>query len=301
LSNWERARKDINIELCMVVKGWRLMRLPELEGQRLALLSQNELSVALASLVGSLSPTGETARIFRNETITPSQTRATDYKNAKRTLLSAQAISPNAQSDQGILSMDPSQRGQRIGWSGPTPIGQVVKLEPQSVYDNAPNSAVIIYGFRQTRKARFQLTAIERESVSAQQTVDRVFVSANNSPIMLADGSALSIQVFRVPPGKWFVQGGYFNYDNCMGAPVFEAKAGSVTYMGTFDIRADKYVVDLNPQLVEGRLSPSLSTFSIAQWQNGYTYTCRQMLLYATEFEGFPFVEGYSWGSKANK
>ncbi|EGF93227.1 hypothetical protein ABI_16670 [Asticcacaulis biprosthecium C19] len=38
-----------------------------------------------------------------------------------------------------------------------------------------------------------------------------------------------------------------------------------------------------------------------AAWVNGYTYACRQMLMYALEFNGFPFAPGYHWGLAAGR
>ena len=67
------------VENCMLVRGWRAVRLPEPEGAEVAALSGPELAARLAPWIGAAAPHGEIVRTFGNEAGHP-----TAYKTASR-------------------------------------------------------------------------------------------------------------------------------------------------------------------------------------------------------------------------
>ncbi|MFP1133372.1 hypothetical protein, partial [Asticcacaulis sp. W401b] len=114
-----------------------------------------------------------------------------------------------------------------------------------------------------------------------------------------SDGSLLSTRSILVPSGLWYVQGGGLNLDNCLGAPFFEAADGASIYLGTFDLTSDKMSINMDTTSIGQALSGKPIKLVQAHWVNGYTYPCRQLSMYALEFDGFPFANGYQWGSRA--
>src|SRR5205085_12078204 len=58
-----------NVENCMFVRWWRVIRLPDGVGEALAALPQPERSARLAGMVGATTLQGEVVRSFGNEAI----------------------------------------------------------------------------------------------------------------------------------------------------------------------------------------------------------------------------------------
>lgn len=107
--------------------------------------------------------------------------------------------------------------------------------------------------------------------------------------------------IFAVPPGKWRLAG-HRGVDPCMGAPSFEVAAGEAVFLGAFDFNATPFApaLDMGPARTALNADPGLSNrLRPAHWVNGSTAYCRGWYLYALEFDGFPFEDGYVWGSRS--
>ncbi|OYU51803.1 MAG: hypothetical protein CFE27_09990 [Alphaproteobacteria bacterium PA1] len=300
-AHWEGARKDINIEHCMVAKGWQLVRLPDEEGERLAKLPRNELVQALSPYVSAEQPKGEIVRTWKNETIYQSTLIGKSPEPAKRTLLSALAISADNPEIPGITSIHEvtrkeaheARKRQHIFGIKTNKLVEATALQPGQVR--------LIYSVRSSKKKRQILTFIERSDPSDPMGSNFFGVFGERDALPLPDGTFLSHRSVLVPAGLWFVQGPLVNLDNCLGAPSFEAKDGTTAYLGTFDTTTDKIGVSMDMTMINEALSQSGIGATPVQWQNGFTYPCRQTLMYALEFEGFPFLENYKWGSQGRK
>lgn len=300
-SNWEGARKDINIEHCMVAKGWRLVRLPDHEGESLAKLPRNELAQALAPYVTAEQPRGEVVRSWENALIYQSTIVARSPERAKRKLLSALAMSPTNPEISGIKSIDPETR--KLAHEARKK-QHIFGIKTNKLLDATalkPGQARLIYSVKSSKKKPQIFAFLERSDNSDPMSNNFFGVASDRETLPLPDGTFLSHRSILVPAGIWFVQGALVNLDNCLGAPSFEVGEGMTAYLGTFDTTADKMNVSMEMTMLNEALAQSAMKVTPVQWRNGFTYPCRQTLMYALEFEGFPFNESYKWGSQARK
>lgn len=67
----ERA-ENTHFQNCMVSQGWRVVRLENTVGRRMARMRQPELAAQLAPMIAAAEPEGEVARAFANDLTTPS-------------------------------------------------------------------------------------------------------------------------------------------------------------------------------------------------------------------------------------
>ncbi|MES1196805.1 MAG: hypothetical protein ABUL58_07665, partial [Steroidobacter sp.] len=89
----------------------------------------------------------------------------------------------------------------------------------------------------------------------------------------------------------------------CLGAPAFETHAGDIIYGGSFDLSAEQFSPDLALEPVKQWLldKPFDSEKIVpAAYTNGWTSSCSGAAIYAIEFAGAPFKDGYTWGSAAS-
>ena len=300
MDGWDRARRDINIEHCMVAKGWRLVRLLPEEGERLSKLSQKDLAAALTLYVSAEQPQGEIVRTWRNEGIYQSTITAKDPQAAKRKLLSVAAISPDSPVIKGITSIDPAARLQAQQVLNKQYINGIrtTKLT-ESPTVVRPNQSLLMFSIRSKSKKRHISTFLELSDPTGPMSRHFFGVIAEKEFQTLSDGTFITHGSVVVPSGTWFVQGARHNMDYCLGAPYFEAKDGASVYLGTFDATGDKLTVNTDKAAIEQKLGGRIANLETAQWKNGFTYPCSQMSMYALEFDGFPFAEGYLWGSQA--
>lgn len=116
------------------------------------------------------------------------------------------------------------------------------------------------------------------------------------------DGSWL---IRAVPPGEYRLsQMDVIPLYFCLGSPAFKLEKGEIIYAGTFDLSATVMGPDLTMEPVRAVLagSPYAERIKPASYVNGTTSNCLgSASIYAIEFQDFPFVEGYEWGSKAKK
>jgi hypothetical protein len=291
LSGWEQARKNINIEHCMVSKGWRLVRLAPDEGARLAQLSQKDLAAALQPYISSQFPKGEIVRIWRNEEIYRSTIIASSPRNAIREVLSISAISPNNPILNGISNIDIKTNNEVLQLFKPVALRDAVMP--------GPGQSLLIYTLRAKEKFKFPIFYLQQESLENKKNVGVFGLYAPKTFSVQSDGYLIANLAVLVPSGIWYVQGQPIHLDNCLGAPAFNAESESKVYLGTFDVTGDKVRVDTNADAVNHILPASIMA-TPAKWVNGYTYPCRQMSMYALEFDGFPFLPEYKWGSRAH-
>ena len=62
-----RGAAASGLENCMVVRGWRVVKLPDAEGQVLAKLPAADLTARLAPWVGATTPHGDVVRVWGND------------------------------------------------------------------------------------------------------------------------------------------------------------------------------------------------------------------------------------------
>jgi hypothetical protein len=86
----------------------------------------------------------------------------------------------------------------------------------------------------------------------------------------------------------------------CLGSPSFEVKAGEVVYAGQLDMKQDRLVPNFALEPVTAWLAGAKAAARLrpAGYTNGSRGTCAPNSIYALEFEGAPFEQGYVLGSK---
>ncbi len=285
-----------NIENCMVVHGWRVMRLPDAEGADLAQLPQQELILRMAPWIGGNTPHGDIIRAWDNDLI-----RSSAYGGTKAAFLEQGQLSWKIDSNKIAFPSEVTQAKQFGGG----------KLDPQwrrRPYQSAkapemsnvpPGSAMIIVRLE-------GLTMKNAGGIS----FSRMGETPEESPSVRDHAPDLfEVQTFSktdnwfiiaVPPGRWRILG-FWPVNLCLGSPAFDVKAGDVIYAGAFNMSSQNIAPDLTLDPVKTYLSgtPFSSAVQPAAYVNGSLGKCFQTRFYAYEVKGAPFLPGYSLGSMA--
>jgi hypothetical protein len=288
LSGWSRAAADIDVELCMVVRGWRLVRLDDETGRRLARLDQARLAAELAPWVSASSPPGEIVRTFNNDAAYRDTIQDRSPQNASRVLLSQLAIGANVERPAQAVVWAPSQGGRVIA---PT--------ELATLHDVPAGEALVLVALSGPSSLRAGVS-FGRE-VADEQSQEAFQADLHGSPT-IGRGAVGRLFAFLVPAGRWRILAARSNTFFCLGAPSFEAPSRAVVFAGAFDLGAAKFAPDMSIETIhrDAPIWPAgLADAQAAQWENGATSHCAVTLIgpdYALEFDGFPYRPGYVWG-----
>jgi len=290
-----------NIENCMLVKGWRVVRVSEEEGASLAAMAPADLSQKLAPWIGADAPHGEVTRVWTNE--------------AARGSVKRFAIRPDHKDD-GSLSLD--ALGKKISW-GARPAYQPpksVKLDPiwpkkplkPEQFATAPaGSAIVIIGVANGGHNGLALKFMR------DGDDPKVFPSTvDHAPDVMFTGigpiwkRGKNINALAVPPGRWRLAGlsdGLVTLNFCWGAPSFEVKAGEVVYAGSFGIDSEDLGPDLDlaPAAALVGSQPAAAKLRAAAYFNGDVSACGDTGMAALEVTGAPYLPGYVWGGARGK
>lgn len=269
----------------MVVRGWRVVRLPEQEGQGLAALSRTDLAARLAVWVGAVSPHGEIARVWANEAARPDSIMAQSPQGARQTQLSIQVMDPAAPKPARPIE------AAAYPWSGR--VSTLKPLTPAEIANPPKDLAIVVVQVSRTPGDRRQGFSFDLEGGTGGKLGTEEFFE-----IYPGRGASSVIEAYAVPAGRWRLFGFGALFDYCLGAPSARIKAGDVVFFGNFSLPPEGITANMslepaaahlaaNPDLV-GRLQP-------ASWVNGDTYPCRFWHPYALELRGFPYEPGYDW------
>lgn len=292
-----------NIENCMVIRGWRVIRVNGEAEVALSDLSREALTERLATLVGSADPVGQIARQWGNDAAAP---------DSKKGGMPGFTVGLSLS-----LKVTPIEGEFLERLSAPKPPPQLVNFREAFITKSTPldqvasrpaGSAVIIVTLRGRRKSNDTRMSLGRSPI------DRVAVaSVADGPIAMllllgrgisrpASGTREETFVMVVPPGRWTLGGVGELVSFCMGAPAFEARAGEVIYAGAFDFDTPGLGPDMADAGIRAFLMAQAPEAAVAMrgasWINGETYTCAGAGMYALEFPAFPFREGYVPGGE---
>jgi hypothetical protein len=306
----DHTGRMVNVENCMVVKGWRVVALDPAEGASLAALDNKVKEDRLKDWVGAAEPHGAVVRTFANDAIDDLATGMFDKaKHSANTALSTDAVLNEPKDQKKAEAPDPKPED--------VPLPSMKKsarppkpLKPDQLGGIPADSALIVVNIEGAgamaltfeRVGPDEHTPAWVDGRPASFTVAqpaKAFAKAGQSP-----GTAVA---FAVPPGRWRLAtwtGGLFTVSLCMGAPAFDVAAGEVVYAGSFNPngKGEPFgpMMGLEPAKA---LFPSLSGLSDkvrdANYVNGVTGACGGAYLYALEIPGQPFVDGYAMGSRA--
>jgi hypothetical protein len=248
-----------NVENCMVVKRWWVVRLPDEEGAQLAALSQSELSNHLATLVGAPSPEGEVIRKWANDAAaweTKTFPRRSRFKEKPSLSLRAFLL-PNLKTMGVQRAIIPKPE---------KPIGPV-----RSPITSIPAG----YGVVVARVSKpLKLLIIARTS-SGSELLDYPELQSNRIEIGGdKPQNSAGFATYLIPKGRW-TWIGMSTVRFCLGAPSFELGDGEVLFLGsfgngrvlpTFDVSSSDSAVAAEYSLASG-MKPT-------EYRNGTTFQC---------------------------
>lgn len=290
--------RAVRVENCMLLRGWRAVRLPDAEGARLAALAPAELISRMQPLIGVEQPPGEIVRSFANEALHPGA-----YKTASRpaqpskTQLSLklyatyQAASPMAIESAPTAVLDPA-------W--PT-----APLKLKDLGEKPSEAGLIVVRVTGISNKFGTGVTFSREGPSPDQPAS---IADRRPDIMRATIGFMSAKkegnwfVLAVPPGRWRIASSGF-VDYCLGSPSFEVKAGDGVYAGTFHLEGPDLSPDLDLAPAQAFMASVLTArLHAAEYRNGSRQACSgSMVTYGLEFPERPFAPDYKWGSLAKK
>jgi len=301
-SAYHRGAVASALENCMVVHGWRVVRVPDAEGVALSKLSAADLAKTLDPWVGAADPHGKVVRVWGNDAANSAygrySIRPAHTNNGQLSLL--EATSGDLHQFEVAASPIVSQRGAL------DPKWPKKPLTPETLNAAPDGSTVImvqIKGLSMHNGIGIFFNRVGDDKDIFPSRTDHgpdAILAAKGTLFAHKDGDMF---VVAVPPGVWriYSMGLAPTLNFCLGSPSFTAVAGQVVYAGSFDLGA----ADIGPNL---DLAPAKAWFGAAHpnqdirpavYTNGSRFLCGGNHIYALEVKGAPFAPGYVWGSAA--
>jgi hypothetical protein len=277
------AQFAANLENCMVVRGWEVVRLDEAEGKATAALPQPQQSAALASWVGAAQPHGLVVRRY-------APIAAIGWNNELDQDHGPWSLSLTA----GIhdLSNLVTDTAKPANWRA-LQIGEAKTVV-------APAASAIVVRIMATAQAETSWTFVRLDETPAGANLPGLtaFTVARQSK----EAAGAKTYVISAPPGHWRLQG-VRTASFCLGGPSFDVGAGEAVFAGAFDA-SSPYAPDLDMGPARAELGDAALAARLkpAQWTNGETFPCgvmRPAAIYALEIPDAPFAPNYQAGSRA--
>lgn len=279
-----------NVENCMVVKGWDVVKLDDAEGKRIAGLDEVTKAATLAPWIGAETPTGSIVRRYQplREAVAGG-IRIGDFGDRARNSLSVASDLSNIMQTR-TRPFDPK-------WAE-----KWVHDMDQADYKKVPDgaTAIVVRGLCAKGCGWMRFILLLDPSNPAQPPHDVVY----ELPTRFLNATVLDeTHVFLVPPGHWRM-GSLGGFNLCMGGPAFDIAPGEAVFIGTFDGRKlyDAPDLDVTPAKqalgdtgIARRLKP-------ANYVNGGSFSCdasTMPIIYVQEYLGLPFEKDYALGSRA--
>jgi len=289
-----RLGRDVNLENCMVAKGWRVVSVDPASGAALLAESRSDRLAKIAGWVGDEAPHGVVVRTFDNEALYA----ATPVFAAAQPRGQRLDVDPESPPTPQFVQLDPDDP--TANSTEPYSVHRVKPLRPETIRPPGPDSGLIAISMGGSGSFRlvFERVDAHGRQVSDGETDD--FTVAQSQP-----DTAGQVRVYAVPAGHWRIaamaQGPYL-VNFCLGAPDFYLAPSQVIYAGAFDPLAPTRAPNMD--LAAGKAafpqgSRLAETLRPADWRNGSVGRCRGAYLYALEFPGRPFAEDYHMGSMA--
>ena len=289
----------VRVENCMLVRGWRVVRLPQSQGDEVQRLSPEVLASRMAPWIGEPTPPGDIVRVWANEAAHPRQITLASRPAApgkEQLSLRLYDSAPAHQSDPPLPVVTPADVTLDPRWS-------MKPLKGAEIAAPASGAGVILVRVKGISNHYGIGMVLARAGPTPETPPSKVDHATNalfagvGWAFAKADGNWFA---FVAPPGRWRI-GGYGFLNLCLGAPSFELREGDVIYAGTFDLAGE----DFGPDLALGPASdylrgPARERLKPAVYQNGARGDCRGISVpYALEIPDAPFEPGYDWGSRA--
>ena len=243
-----------NIENCMVVDGWRVVRLPDTDGAMISKLDRAAQTKQLSAWIGAEEPFGTIARTWGNEIGRPS---SLDFSRAHYFGGNSLSIALFDKKDFQLNVKPPEPRLHLLD----------KKLNFKLINSADTESAIIIINEIAANPRSAPLLNFSTTN-DKDLYVTNIF-QINNGPFAV-----------KVPPGIWRIDGfGNLQADVslCLGSPAFEVKAGEIVFAGTFDLDGLLLGPDMSPEPARTFLLgyPDIAQkLQLAVWRDGAAFRC---------------------------
>ena len=303
----DHTGRMVNVENCMVVKGWQVVLLDAAEGEQIGNLDQKAKAEKLQAWVGASSPHGTIVRTFANDAFLSETAMFEKAHHIAKTGVSTDAVLKDAPvakdarpAAQGPAAEDRPEMPRSARPPAPLAAGSVAAVPA--------NSALIVVNINGigVRTLEFEREGRDSETPAWVDGRPASFVASQPAKAFAAVGATQGTTlVFAVPPGRWRLAGtssSLFWVSYCMGSPAFEVGAGEVVYAGSFDPAGATMAPDMGLDPAKAAFS-SLSGLAdkvrAANYVNGSQGPCSGAYLYSLELPDHGFLDGYSLGSRA--
>jgi hypothetical protein len=296
----ESGSRPVNIENCMVAKGWRVVSLDAKTGEEIAGLNSSAKTARMTPMIGEAVPAGTVVRTFDND--------ATRAKSSAMFL-------PGRKTVKAMLSMDAMRDAPPPPKRQAPELPEMAKtarppspLKPEDLGEIPKDSGLVVVNLQNSESLSLVFERVGKD-IDSPAWLDghpgQFTVSWPRKLITTAGAAPGSTQVFALPAGRWRLQsivGGGYQVSFCLGAPAFDLAVGDVVFAGAFDPKAagDRLGPDLQVDAYRS-VFPALSglgdRMKPAIYTNGSIGTCQGAYLYAFEVAGRPFETGYAFGS----
>lgn len=300
----ELRSMQLNYENCMLVRGWNVMVLDQETGRSLDRASSSRLAQRLEDMVGASAPLGTLGRTFDNAhqfralqdideislslQVLPSSYLAREVRRGSNML---NATNRREERERALRARERAareaerERAVRVAFGGNVE-SAVVGVDTGVPADMPEGSALVLIESDGPTPRIVRLNAVDGDGA------DHISLRRLNS-----------LSAFIVPAGAWRLVSLATDApatSHCLGAPVFQVAPGEVVFAGAFDADGG---VDLGLDEVRAALAsqPHLAErLEVAPWVNGSVFECGEAS-FATAYEiaDAPFVEGYTFGSRA--
>ncbi|WGM37426.1 hypothetical protein [Caulobacter sp. NIBR1757] len=260
---FDRNQVQANIETCMLIRGWSVVRPPAADEQSLLGAHQASLVSYLSARVGAATPQG--AEIRRYDPTLAIVYTMPGYASKPQESLSYRAVFGT---EPPVFAL-PKAAEWPEEWQFLNRVKAPAALGPATTL-----LIVRTHGTRPGQQINLRFMRIEERASDSPAL--QVFQASSPTKMFWKAGTPMQdIYVFEVPPGRWLLLGDTIS-TFCLGAPGFEVKAGEAVFAGTF---SSEVVGDLQPKMAvepaAAALPPALAgRLRAAEWRNGYAFDC---------------------------
>jgi len=299
-----------SIENCMVVRGWRVVHLDDVEGAALSALTSDDLAKRLAPWIGAEIPHGTVVRSWHNDAalgaVNHFSLHAQHTRNGQLSVLAlGTSVSEALKADQAA---DAAMTALKVGKIALDPKWPRKPLKPEALDSVPPEAAIIVVaikGMGMRQGNGFVFTRMGSDPNRLPSYEDHAPDTFSAAAGWMSGGGEGKFVAFALPPGRWrafSMVNGLIVLNLCLGSPAFEAKAGEVVYAGLLDLKQDKLEPALDLASARAWMSGAKAAERLrpASYVNGTRGPCGDdsNAIYALEFDDAPFEPAYALGSK---
>ena len=299
----------VNVENCMVVKGWRVVALDDLEGKGFPALKKDVQLAELAQWVGAAEPHGKVVRVFANDAVEGDQkalfTPATHVGVAVSADLVGKAAGKDKPAAGPVAAYLPPAAAPRLPRKAKTaePPKPLADADLGGIPDGQGLIVVNVRGDAQVAVSLQRAGPDPATPAWVDGHPADILVVRPAKAFARAGAAEGATYVYAVPPGRWRLENVEVNsvaMSFCLGGPAFDLAAGEAVYAGSFN--PNNVVPDMRMETAKAAfpsVSPVVDKLKPAAWVNGVQAQCHGAYAYALELPDRPFVDSYALGSRA--